>query len=314
MWGKFMRRYPPLPLTTETIRAADGELLELHSLAGRTASPQVLLLHGLEGSPRSHYVGGLLWQAHVRGWSATLLVFRGCGSVPNEARRFYHSGETSDIATAFDHLRRRNPSADWLLVGVSLGGNVLLKWLGESAERVDSRIRAAAAISTPYDLEAGARYIGRGPLRVYDRSFLRSLRRKALVKLRRYPDLFERDGLLRARSVFDFDDVVTGPVHGFRNAQDYYAKSSSEQFLRAIRIPTMLISAADDPFIPRAVWERVGRAMAGHQFVRTDFSRNGGHVGFVSGRWPWRVRYYAEQRVYEFFEGVLKPRNEAGYD
>src|ERR1051325_11450743 len=213
MWGKFMRRDPQLPITTETIRAPDGELLELHSIAGRTESPRVLLLHGLEGSPQSHYVGGLLGQAYARGWPATLLVFRGCGTIPNETRRFYHSGETSDITTAFAHLRGRHPGADWLLIGVSLGGNVLLKWLGESAARVDSRIGASAAISTPYYLEAGARYIGRGPFRVHDRSFLRSLREKALAKLRRYPDLFDRERLKRARCVFDFDDVVTAPVH-----------------------------------------------------------------------------------------------------
>src|SRR5205814_4874915 len=139
------------------------------------------------------------------------------------------------------------------------------------------------------------------PLRVYDRSFLRSLRRKALEKLTRYPDLFERNRLLRARSVFDFDDVVTGPVHGFQSGTDYYTKSSSEQFLPRIHVPTLLISAADDPFIPREVWDRVRRAMAGHRFVTTEFARSGGHVGFVAGRWPWRARYYAESRVYEFF-------------
>ncbi len=314
MWGKFMRRFPRLPLSRETFTAPDGEQLELHSLAGLAGSPRVLLLHGLEGSPRSHYVGGLLQQAHLRGWQATLLVFRGCGSVPNNARRFYHSGETSDIAAAFRFLSERNPGAEWVLIGVSLGGNVLLKWLGECADGVDPRIRAAAAISTPYDLEAGARHIARGPLRVYDRSFVRSLRRKALAKLPRYPDLFERDRLLRARSVFDFDDVVTGPVHGFRNAIDYYSQSSSEQFLPRIHVPTLLISSADDPFIPRAVWERVRRAMTGHRFVTTEFARRGGHVGFVSGRWPWSAHYYAESRVYRFFEHVLKQRNDAGYD
>jgi predicted alpha/beta-fold hydrolase len=314
MWGKFMRRYPRLPLTRETFTAPDGEELELYSLTGKVGSPRVLLLHGLEGSPRSHYVGGLLQQAYLRGWPASLLVFRGCGSTPNHARRFYHSGETTDIAATFRFLAERNPEAEWMLIGVSLGGNVLLKWLGESAEQVDSRIRAAAAISTPYDLEAGARYIASGRLRVYDRSFLRSLRRKALDKLQRYPDLFDRDGLVRARSVFDFDDVVTGPVHGFRSATDYYRQSSSEQFLPRIHVPTLLLSAADDPFAPREVWERVRRAMAHHRFVSTEFSRRGGHVGFVSGRWPWRARYYAESRVYEFFAGVLKRREDPGYD
>lgn len=308
-----MRRRPRLPETIDTLVAPDGEVLELRTVEGRAGAPRVLMLHGLEGSPRSHYVGGVLRQAYARGWSATLMVFRGCGSLPNQARRFYHSGETSDIQATFAELSRRHPDAEWLLIGVSLGGNVLLKWLGENSASVDSRVRAAVAISTPYDLEAGARKIAHGQVRIYDRSFLRSLRRKALAKLDRYPDLFERAALVRAQTIFDFDDVVTSRVHGFQDARDYYARSSAEQFLQRIEVPTLLISAADDPFIPRAVWERVRDAVRGHPYLTTEFTESGGHVGFVSGRWPWRASYYAEKRAFEFFEAVLKERDGAGY-
>jgi uncharacterized protein len=314
MWGRFFRRFPRLPLRRELLLGDDGEWLETAVLPGAAQSPRVLILHGLEGSPRSHYVGGLLSQAYSRGWAATLLVFRGCGATPNLARRFYHSGETTDLAAVFTQLSARTPAATWFLAGVSLGGNVLLKWLGERSLEDDSRIAAAAAVSAPYDLEAGARHLARGRLRVYDRSFLRSLRRKALLKLDRMPDLFEQSRLLRARSVFDFDDAVTAPVHGFNDAIDYYRRSSSESFLSRIRVPTLLLSAADDPFLPREVFDRVRAGAEANPAITLDFPDAGGHVGFVGGRWPWRSRYYAEERVFRFFDDALKRRTSSNYD
>ena len=285
--------------------APDGDTIEVHHLSAAPEAPRVLFLHGLEGSPQSHYVAGALRQAHERGWGASLMVFRGCGSEPNTARRFYHSGETTDVDFVFEKLSARWPESPWLLLGVSLGGNVLLKWLGELGSTAERRIRAAAAISVPYDLEAGARHISRGFARVYDTNFLRSLRRKALAKLARYPDLFDRAALARARSVYDFDEVVTGPVHGFAGARDYYEKSSSQRFLADIRVPTLLLSSRDDPFLPPEVLERVERLVSRNPMLTAEFHRAGGHVGFVAGAWPWRPFYYAEWRVFRYFESVL---------
>src|SRR5688572_13148146 len=208
IWGRLARRRSGLDTSSERLPTPDGDAVELLHLRSLSSGPRLLLLHGLEGSVRSHYVGGMLSQASVRGWGATLLLFRGCGAQPNAARRFYHSGETEDLQRVFTTLRTRWPESRWLLAGVSLGGNVLLKWLGEMGESIDRRIVAAAAVSVPYDLEAGARHIGRGFARVYDRNFLRSLRRKALAKLSRYPDLFDRARLERATSIYDFDDAV----------------------------------------------------------------------------------------------------------
>lgn len=266
----------------------------------------MLLLHGLEGSVKSHYVGGVMARAHERGWGAVLMIHRGCGSAPNVARRFYHSGETSDAAFVFGQLSARWPGCPWLLVGISLGGNVLLKWLGETAEAVDTRIKAAVAISVPFDLEAGARKISRGFARVYDRTFLRTLRRKALAKLVRYPDLFSRQRLARARSVYDFDDAVTAPVHGFVNASDYYSRSSSLGFLSRIRVRTLLISARDDPFLPRQVLDLVESAARSTSTLSLEFSDHGGHVGFISGPFPWRPFYHAEWRAFRFFDEVME--------
>src|SRR5881628_1042809 len=180
LWGRLARRAATVETTIECLTAADGDNLELHHVANERSQARVLLLHGLEGSLRSHYVSGILSQADRRGWGATLLVFRSCGSVSNTARRFYHSGETSDLDFVFRVLAKRWPNSAWFLVGVSLGGNVLLKWLGERGPQIDARIRGAAAISVPFDLEAGSRFISRGFSRIYDRSFLGSLRRKAL--------------------------------------------------------------------------------------------------------------------------------------
>ncbi|MGH7677639.1 MAG: YheT family hydrolase [Gemmatimonadaceae bacterium] len=294
------------------MRTPDGDSLELHHVAAAPAAPRILLLHGLEGSPRSHYVGGILAAARVRGWGVTLLVFRGCGATPNLARRFYHSGETTDLALVYQTLSTRWPDCSWLLAGVSLGGNVLLKWLGE--RDVDGRIRAAAVVSVPYDLEAGAIRISRGSARIYDRRFLSSLRRKALAKLERYPDLFDRSALERARNVFEFDEAVTAPVHGFSSAHDYYQQSSSLRFLSRVKVPTLLLSAADDPFLPPEVLERVAKVAATNPALLVEFHERGGHVGFVSGAVPWRPLYYAERRVLQHFDAMMEQAHGRRYD
>ena len=247
----------------------------------------------------SHYVGGLLQMAQMRGWGADMLLFRSCGTELNRAARFYHSGETGDVAFAIDRVLQEFPDVSVVLCGVSLGGNVLLKLLGERGDTLSDRIRAAAAISVPFDLERGSRHISKGFSRVYERHFLRTLRRKARAKLQRFPGLFDLDALLRARTLYEFDDVVTGPVHGFRGAHDYYTRSSSIRFIGRIRRPTLLLSATDDPFLPSDILADVGEISRTNRFITTEFTKGGGHVGFVGGT-PWRPVYYAERRVGEF--------------
>jgi predicted alpha/beta-fold hydrolase len=248
---------------------------------------------------RSHYVGGLLQMAQMHGWGADMLLFRGCGAEPNRAARFYHSGETGDAAFAIDRVLQEFPDVSVVLCGVSLGGNVLLKLLGERGDTLSYRIRAAAAISVPFDLERGSRHISKGFSRVYERHFLRTLRRKARAKLQRFPGLFDLDEMLRARTLYEFDDIVTGPVHGFRGAQDYYTRSSSIRFIGRIRRPTLLLSATDDPFLPPEVLAEVGEISRTNHFLTTEFTNRGGHVGFVGGTFR-QPAYYAEQRVGEF--------------
>jgi predicted alpha/beta-fold hydrolase len=235
-----------------------------------------------------------------------LLLFRGCGTEPNNAPRFYHSGETGDLAFALERIRAESGDTPIALAGVSLGGNVLLKFLGERADTMPPQVRAAAAISVPFDLERGARHIARGVSRIYDRHFLRTLRAKALAKLERYPDLFDRGRLDSARNIYEFDDAVTAPVHGFADAHDYYARSSALRWIDRIRVPTFLLSAQDDPFLPARVLLEVEEIARRNRFLHLEFSPRGGHVGFVEGRVPGRPFYYAEWRACEFLASALE--------
>jgi uncharacterized protein len=270
----------------------------------QSGAPQLILLHGLEGTARSHYARGALAEAQRRGWGADLLLFRSCGGTPNQTRRFYHSGETGDLAMVVHRVLGDRPHAPVLLAGYSLGGNVLLKWLGEQATRLSRRIRGAAAISVPFDLARGSRHIQRGFARVYQAHFLRSLKRKTFEKLQRFPDIADRTRVAAAQTLYEFDELVTGPLHGFAGADDYYARSSALGFLAKIRIPTLLLSAIDDPFLPPAVLDEVRLIAAQNPVLVTEFVKRGGHVGFISGP-PWRPFYWGEWRMAEFLEAQL---------
>jgi predicted alpha/beta-fold hydrolase len=297
---------PPLPTTIERLDTPDGDFIEIHHLSAPPGAPLLVLLHGLEGTIRSHYIQGLLAQASTRGWRAAVLIFRSCGTEMNRARRFYHSGETTDLAFALEHLSRDFAEAPLLLCGTSLGGNVLLKYLGEQGNDVSPRIRGAVAVSVPFDLNQSSRHIDRGFAKVYQRHFLRSLRRKALAKLERYPDLFDQAGLSNARTMFDFDDLFTAPVHGFKNAEDYYSRSSSIGWIEKISVNTLLLSAVDDPFLPAQVLHEVRTLAERNPALHVEFTSNGGHVGFVAGRNPFRPVYYLEQRAGDFLARQLK--------
>lgn len=284
----------------------DGDHVHLYHRDVKPGRSRLVLLHGLEGSVRSHYVQGIVRGAERRGWSTTLFVFRGCGPEFNTAPRMYHSGETSDLRVVLSSLVSRHPAGRLALAGVSLGGNVLLKYLGENPADVPRSVVAAAAVSVPFDLEAGARHLQTGFARVYDRHFLKSLLRKAMRKLEQYPGLFDRERALASRTIEDFDESVTGPVHGFAGSNDYYTRSSSIHFINRIAVPTLLLSAEDDPFLPAAVLERVRQIAATNPRLEVEFSRRGGHVGFIAGKIPFRPIHWAERRIVSFFDTFLE--------
>jgi len=289
----------------ERLDTPDGDFLDIHHLAGPEDAPLLVLLHGLEGTIRSHYIQGLLAEASARQWRAAVLIFRSCGGEPNRSRRSYHSGETTDLAFALDHLSRRFAQPDILLAGASLGGNVLLKYLGEQGREVSPQIKGAVAVSVPFDLSRSSRHIGKGFARVYQWHFLRSLRRKALAKIERYPELATPEQLRKATTIFAFDDCFTAPVHGFHGAEDYYSRSSSIHWIGQISIKTLLLSAVDDPFLPGDVLDAVRAAAANNPEIELEFTPKGGHVGFIAGRTPLDPVYYLERRTGDFLASQL---------
>ncbi len=311
VWARLARGQRQVHLLRETLETPDGDDLVVDYVDGPAESPILLVLHGLEGSSHSVYVQGLLRLARGRGWRGAAMNFRSCArvpghlgrTIPNRRPRLYHSGETSDLDFLVRSLRAREPETPLLAAGVSLGGNVLLKWLGENP-RLDL-VRGAAAISTPYDLAAGARHLEGGLGRLYTAGLLATLRPKALDAARRFPEAAARIDIPRvraARTFWEFDDAATAPLHGFGGAGDYYSRSSSLGFLPRITTPTLCVSALDDPFLPAEVVEETRRVAS--PAVRFAVTEKGGHVGFVSGSAPWRARYWAEKTVIEWLASV----------
>ncbi len=309
LWARMFRRPPVVETRSERWPTPDGDEIEIHRIDaadGATDAPRLLILHGLEGTVRSHYLVGMLSLARAHGWAADALIFRGCNGEVNRAPRMYHSGETSDLDFVVRRLVRENPDQALTLAGFSLGGNVLLKWLGEQGNDAPEQVRAAATVSVPYDLERGSRNIERGFSRLYTRHFLRSLQRKAAAKLVHFPGLFDSEAMLQASTLFDFDHAVTAPMHGFAGALDYYTRSSSIRFLSQIRLRTLLLSSYDDPFLPPDVLDSVRLLALENPCLQEEFYHRGGHVGFVSGRNPFSARYFAEERVFEFLTVAVR--------
>jgi len=301
-WGRVARSRRQVALVREILETPDGDELVLDHVEGPAGSPRLIALHGLEGSSYSVYVQGFLAAAARRGWRGTAVNFRSCARdparlsrmLPNRRPRLYHSGETSDLDFVVRTLAAREPGTPLFAAGASLGGNVLLKWLGENPDQ--RLVAAAAALSTPYDLAAGSRHLETPIGGTYVRGFLSTLRPKAFEVARRFPEAAARidlDRVARCRTFWDFDDVATGPLHGFAGAEDYYARSSSLNFLGRIRTPALCLSAEDDPFVPVSVLARA--AAAASRAVTFVTTRRGGHIGFVSGSAPWRPEYPAEE-------------------
>jgi len=301
LWPTFFRRRVDLPGERERLELPDGDFLDL-VWTGPEAGPVVLVLHGLEGSLESHYAAHLIALLSRRGYRVGFVFFRGCSGEPNRLPRSYHSGDTGDL----DHLARVVLPARGLnlhaAVGYSLGGNVLLKWLGERGD--DAPLERAAAVSVPFVLADAARRLDEGFSRVYQRHLMGRLRASFRRKFARMPcpldvRVEELEGF-RA-----FDDAVTAPLHGFAGADDYYRQSSSRQYLPRIRRPTLILHSRDDPFMyPRSA----PRADELPDCVRLELSGRGGHVGFVSGPWPWRAQYWAQRRIGEWLDGAQESR------
>jgi predicted alpha/beta-fold hydrolase len=311
VWGRYGRARNLVSFEREVLTTPDDDDLVIDHLAGPADAPRVVLLHGLEGDSGAVYIQGLARGIAAAGMRATVLNFRSCARdargklIPNRRPRLYHSGETKDLDFVVRTLEAREPRTPLLAVGVSLGGNVLLKWLGEQGAR--SPVEAAATISVPYDLAAASRHLERGFARLYAAHFLKPLKGKALDILRRFPretEHINRDRIRFAQTLYAFDDYATAPLHGFHSATDYYSRSSSIRFLANIEVPTLCVSSEDDPFLPPAAL-RAARDH-GSEDVRFAVNKWGGHAAFIWGRWPWRARYWAEDKVLDWLRSRPK--------
>lgn len=289
-----IRPAPPIEVVPERLELEDSDFLDLSWLPEdglRDDAPVVILLHGLNGSLESKYVRGLLREAQAHGARGVLLHFRGAAE-PNRLPRSYHSGETGDFGHVVEHVRARYPGAPLAAVGYSLGGNVLLKYLGEQGAA--SPLTCAAAVSVPYDLKRCAQAIQQGLSRIYQAHLINGLREAYEHKFRSIDPPVPLADLRQVRDFFAFDNAVTAPLNGFRDAHDYYQRSSSGPFLRHIRTPTLVLHAEDDPFMAPDIIPAPGDLSS---FVRFELSRYGGHVGFIaSGRFGEPL-YWLERRI-----------------
>ncbi len=299
IWATVLAR-PRVDYRRERWELPDGDFIDLDWVDGRSGAPLLVLFHGLEGDSDSHYARFLMAAARDRGWRGVVVHFRGCGGEPNRLVRAYNAGDSGEMDLLLRRLKLAEPEAPLYVVAVSLGGNVLLKWLGEQGEAAVPVIDGAAAISAPLDLSAAGAVLDQGFNRVYTARFLHTLKRKALAKLERFPEIYDGAAVAAARRIRDFDDLVTAPLHGFRDAEEYWRRSASKPYLKSIRLPTLVINARNDPFMPAEVLP-VPEAVSDR--VLLEFPDAGGHVGFVTGAFPGAYRWLPE-RVLGFFAGI----------
>ena len=303
LWPALCRRdIKDLSLERERLELPDGDFIDLDWVDRKEkAGPLVLMLHGLEGSIESHYSKGMLQTITQAGWRAVFMHFRGCSGEPNRLPRGYHSGETGDLHYVIRILQERTNNQAIAAIGISLGGNVLLKWLGETG--TNNPLKAAIAISVPFELHKAASRIQFGFSRFYQWYFIKCLRDRLTLKFKEKPStVWNIEQVNQINTMYEFDDKITAPLHGFSSVEEYYTAASSRQYISAIRIPTLILHAKDDPFMSEDV---IPQADELSPQVLLEVTEGGGHVGFISGSVPWRAEYWLETRAPQFLREHL---------
>lgn len=288
---------PPLPLRRERWDTPDGDFIDVDHLDAPAGAPLLVLFHGLEGSARSHYAISTAHACKRQGWRLAIPHFRGCSGELNRRPRAYHSGDSDEIDWILRRLQQANTGQRLHAAGISLGGNALLKWAGERAEAAADVVTGVVGICAPLDLAACGHHLARGFNRLYTRHFLDTLKVRSAARLRHFPGLFDETRMRRARNLWEFDDAVTGPVHGFAGADDYWSRSSAKPWLKAITVPALVVNPRNDPFLPAFALPGVGETSPS---VRLEQPAGGGHVGFVSGPFPGNLDWLP-QRLLHFF-------------
>jgi predicted alpha/beta-fold hydrolase len=305
LYPLFIRPRPP-HYRRERWTTPDGDFIDLDWVDGPAGTPEpplLVLFHGLEGSSRSHYAAAVMGAVRAHRWAGVVPHFRGCSGELNLAPRAYHSGDSTEIDWILRRLRQQFPQRKIFAAGISLGGNALLKWLGEQEAAAAGVIDAAAAICPPLDLAACGHRLARGVHRLYTHHFLRTLKASSRARLERHPGLFDRRRMERARTLYDFDDAVTAPLHGYRDADDYWTRASSKPWLPHVRVPTLLVSPVNDPFLPAAALPRAERGELSPA-IRFEMPATGGHVGFVGGTLPGHL-HWLPHRLLTYFSQEL---------
>jgi predicted alpha/beta-fold hydrolase len=300
LYASLLAPRPHVAYRRERWDTPDGDFIDLdwtQTPDADNGSPLVALFHGLEGNSSSQYASALMAATRNRGWRGVVVHFRGCSGELNRLPRAYHSGDSTEIDWILRRLKHDYPSTWLFAAGVSLGGNALLKWLGEQRDAANAIVAGAAAISAPVDLMASGDALGRGFNMVYTRNFLATMRRKTLAKLALFPELCDRERMLESRTLREFDNIVTAPLHGYRDTDDYWTRASSKPLLRHIAVPTLMLNARNDPFLPAAALPAAGEVSAA---MTAEFPATGGHVGFVTGHFPGRLDWLP-QRLLNFF-------------
>jgi predicted alpha/beta-fold hydrolase len=302
LWASLVCPKIDLDICWEQFELPDGDFLDL-AWVGKGKGPIILVLTGLTGNIHSSYVKRILKSVAQHDFRAVLMHFRGCSGVPNRLPRSYHAGETRDLQAVIDALKQREPNTPILAVGYSLGGNVLLKWLGETAER--NPLIGAVAVSVPFEVGRSAKHLNTGFARFYQWKLLRNLCAAYTKKFKSLSPKIAPVDIKPLRTIVEFDEAVTAPLHGFKNAADYYKKSSSRQFLSNIHIPTLILHAYDDPFTPLS---SLPDDFEVSPMVSLSYSFKGGHVGFISGTYPWQPQFWLDETIMEY----VKQRFELG--
>jgi uncharacterized protein len=312
--------YPSLPwagapwpeLRRKDLELPDGDLTVVDWLTDsddtEPDSPTLIVLHGLEGSAESSYARMLLQTAAERGWRAAVLHFRDCGDYRNRLPRRYHAGETNDIRFFLERLRTEGHEGPMMAAGYSLGGNVLLKYLGENG--VSTPLDAAAAVSVPLNLHESAEALSRGFSKIYQRHLLKRMKNAVSRKFDRYTAAFDWKRAMDPSTFAEFDDAVTAPLHGFSGKDEYYDRCSSISFLKDIQRPTLIINSLDDPFMTKDILPREDQLS---DCVTLEVSDHGGHVGFIDGGLPWRPQYYLPTRITDFLALQITDLHETGH-
>lgn len=300
IWGSLLAYAPRIHYRRERVDTPDGDFVDIDWIDGDASAPVVVLFHGLEGSSESRYARALMGALRARGWNGAVMNWRGCSGEPNRTLRAYHSGDTGEIGFALAHVRRRIQGPMYA-AGVSLGGNALLKWLSEQGSDAQALVTRCASVCAPLDLAAGGRALEDGFNRLYGWHFLSTLRDKALMKAERFPHALKpesREALRSAKTLREFDNHYTAPVHGYRDTDDYWERASSKPGLREITVPTLVLNAWNDPFLPAAFLPQPNQVSAA---VTLEYPPAGGHVGFVEGPFPGNIAWLPG-RILHFFD------------